>query len=169
MNYFLESNFLEVTTSTATVSIRRTDFWINATHILKAGGHNRQAAAIRFKALKEKDIVQGVAAVQGTYVDPLTGLKLCKEYGLSNLENILRKTLEKHGFRIMEILRAQTTIQPIMFLLLKVDALISLNHPLPVDLFYRHSGRPYYNSKSTDLLQMVIQTSFWTLTMENCG
>lgn len=62
MNYFLEFKFLEVIADTATVFIRRTDFWINATHILKAGGHNRQFAAFRFRALKQKDIVHGVAA-----------------------------------------------------------------------------------------------------------
>lgn len=92
-----EPEYLLVPFTDATVSIRTADSWINATQVAKfaAWDHNdmrkfRKRPGIVFK------IVRGFSQ-PGTYVDPQTGLQLCKEHSLNKLESILRKALEEHG------------------------------------------------------------------------
>jgi serine/threonine protein kinase len=109
-NYFSNPKFLEVTAGKTTVSIRSADFWINATHILKAAGcHRYEMAKVRKRV--QFNVVRGNAASQGTYVDPRTGLGLCKEYGLDSLESILRSHLEGYGYRQGELRQPATTTQ----------------------------------------------------------
>ena len=78
------------------VSVRSRDLWVNASHILMAGGDHRR----KLKESIENEVdgrverVLGVPrAHQGLYVSLNDGLILCKRYGLSELmENLKGRT-----------------------------------------------------------------------------
>ena len=78
------------------VSVQSRDLWVNASHILMAGGDHRR----RLKERIENEVdgrverVLGVPrAHQGLYVSLNDGLVLCKRYGLSELmENLKGRT-----------------------------------------------------------------------------
>ena len=71
--------------------IRKRDFRVNASHILKIAGQDR-SKLIEFRAMIFPfDIVRGFYAYQGTYVDFQMGLKLCEKYGLKELGDMLQR------------------------------------------------------------------------------
>jgi hypothetical protein len=89
--------FLEVKAGKTTVLIREKDLWINATHLVKAGGFNPTHKIPEIRARGNVSIQAGFGA--GTYVKPSVGLQLCQEYGLSELQSNLQFILEKNGYQ----------------------------------------------------------------------
>ena len=75
--------------------VRRSDFRINATHIVKLAGRSRRTVGDLRKWLgsEKYTIVRGSKKHQGTYVDFDIGIEQCREYGLPELEKRL------HSFR----------------------------------------------------------------------
>ena len=67
------------------------DFRINATHIAKLADHWRTALAnFRNRVSSEDyDILLGNRKRQGTYLDFDVGIRLCRDYGLPELEKRL--------------------------------------------------------------------------------
>ncbi|KAF9733806.1 hypothetical protein PMIN03_011750 [Paraphaeosphaeria minitans] len=109
---FFEPQFLGVQAGETNVLIRRKDLWINATRIVRAGvcDHAREISKIR--ARENVNTIQAGAAA-GTYVDPSIGLRLCQEYGLNELESILRRALEEQGYRQRDSSQpVATTLKP---------------------------------------------------------
>jgi serine/threonine protein kinase len=90
--------FIEVSTGTgsSTVSIRRVDFWTNASNILKEAGQNKVATRSKLSNIRSRGIVIDVIRAgqkhQGSYIEFSEGLKLCDEYSLSSLKEVLQKT-----------------------------------------------------------------------------
>ena len=67
------------------------DFRINASHIAKLANRSREALAKFRKKLSSKnyEILQGNRKRQGTYMDFDVGIRLCRNYGLPELEKRL--------------------------------------------------------------------------------
>ncbi|KAL8972518.1 MAG: hypothetical protein Q9197_002743 [Variospora fuerteventurae] len=87
-----DPKYLEIKMDDMPVMIRRSDYRINATHILKIAGVGRWELTDIRKQLKPNsfDIVQGFPARgQGTYVDFAVGIGLCRKYDLVDLEKRL--------------------------------------------------------------------------------
>ncbi|KAL9015206.1 MAG: hypothetical protein Q9173_000176 [Seirophora scorigena] len=86
-----DPKYLEIKMNDMSVMIRRSDYRINATHILKIAGVQRRGLIGIKKRLKPNgfDIVRGGTKYQGTYVDFAVGIGLCRKYGLLDLENRL--------------------------------------------------------------------------------
>lgn len=95
---FLEPEFLGIKAGETTVYIRRKDLWVNATHIVKAGGFHRRREIPKIRERETYDYVRAGGAA-GTYVSPSIGLQLCEEYGLNELQSVLRQVLEEHGYQ----------------------------------------------------------------------
>ena len=73
------------------VTIRRSDFHINATHILQVAGHNRHkinAVRMNHPDMKIKN-AKGYGRAQGAYVSFLDGLLLCQEYQIPEVRQML--------------------------------------------------------------------------------
>ncbi|KAI9758525.1 MAG: hypothetical protein M1835_000590 [Candelina submexicana] len=85
------SDFIEITGFSGPVMVRRVDFRINASHIIKLAGRPRTTLANFRKSLRSEayDILRGSQKRQGTYVDFDVGIELCQKYGLSQLEKRL--------------------------------------------------------------------------------
>ena len=85
------SEFIEITDFPSPIMVRMSDFRINASHIAKLAGRSREALAKFRKKLSSKDyeILQGNRKRQGTYVDFDVGIRLCRDYGLPELEKRL--------------------------------------------------------------------------------
>lgn len=74
--------------------IRRSDFRINATHVLKVAGQRRQEMSNIKKECQGAvfEVVRDCAKYQGTYVDFQVGLKICQKYSLAELKERLRQS-----------------------------------------------------------------------------
>ncbi len=85
------SEFIEITDFPNPILVRMSDFRINASHIAKLAGRSREALAKFRKKLSSEDyeILQGNRKRQGTYVDFDVGIRLCRNYGLPELEKRL--------------------------------------------------------------------------------
>ncbi|KAI9764520.1 MAG: hypothetical protein M1835_007554 [Candelina submexicana] len=85
------SDFIEITGFSGPVMVRRVDFRINASHIIKLAGRPRTTLANFRKSLRSEayDILRGSQKRQGTYVVFDVGIELCQKYGLSQLEKRL--------------------------------------------------------------------------------
>ncbi|KAL8648370.1 MAG: hypothetical protein Q9210_005025 [Variospora velana] len=84
--------YLEIKMDDMPVMIRRSDYRINAPHILKIAGVARFELTDIKKQLKPNsfDIVKRAPRMgQGTYVDFAVGIGLCRKYGLVDLEKRL--------------------------------------------------------------------------------
>ena len=94
------SEFIEITDFPSPVMVRRSDFRINASHIVKLAGrarHTVKGLRKRSGSKKYKILQGGRNKHQGTYVDFDIGIEQCREYGLPELEkrlHSLRRTLE---------------------------------------------------------------------------
>ena len=94
------SEFIEITDFPSPVMFRRSDFRINASHIVKLAGrarHTVKGLRKRSGSKKYKILQGGRNKHQGTYVDFDIGIEQCREYGLPELEkrlHSLRRTLE---------------------------------------------------------------------------
>ncbi|KAI4288625.1 MAG: hypothetical protein L6R35_002106 [Caloplaca aegaea] len=86
-----DPKYLEIKMDDMPVMIRRSDYRINAAHILKIAGVKKHGLAGIKKQLKPNtfDFVRGKCKYQGTYVDFAVGIGLCRKYGLRELENLL--------------------------------------------------------------------------------
>ncbi len=85
------SEFIEITDFPSSVIVRRSDFRINASYIAKLAGRSRYALADFRKTLSADDfeITRGNCKRHGIYVDFDVGIRLCREYGLPELEQRL--------------------------------------------------------------------------------
>ncbi|MCJ1249960.1 hypothetical protein MMC30_007186 [Trapelia coarctata] len=92
-NRLYEANYLigyiPVNAGKGSVMIRRLDFRVNATHILKEAGLHRQTAKLLRKTDVNFDIVSGAPKYQGSYVNFLDALQLCERYRLNQLRDLL--------------------------------------------------------------------------------
>ena len=106
--------FIAVPAHPEPVMIRTLDFKVNATHILKVAGQQRQLQQqlqrIRRYHHGALGSVNGGSKYKGTYVDFDVAMGLCRKYGLVELESqihrvclngqILRKTLPSEGIDV---------------------------------------------------------------------
>ncbi len=93
------SEFIEITDFPVSVMVRRSDFRINATHIVKLAGRSRNTLRDLRNCLSSEKytILRGSKKHQSTYVDFDIGIEQCREYELSELEkrlHSLRRTSE---------------------------------------------------------------------------
>ena len=92
--------FLHVLAGTNPVMIRKSDFSVNATQILKAAGKpRRDLQKIRKGGIIPFNVIPGHHTIQGTYVEFTYGLKLCQEHGLYELRRLLQETYEEVNHR----------------------------------------------------------------------
>ena len=85
------SEFIQITDFASPVMVRLPDFRINASHIAKLAGRSRAALANFRSSLSSEayEFLQGNMKRQGTYVDFDVGIRLCRNYGLPELEKRL--------------------------------------------------------------------------------
>lgn len=85
------SEFIEITEFSQCVMVRRSDFRINASHIVKLAGYTKTERAKVIQTLPQEtyDRVQGSAKHQGTYVDFSIAIDLCQRCKLAALEKRL--------------------------------------------------------------------------------
>ena len=91
-----QNDFLQVFHAASPVSIRLTDFYINATQILIEARGTAEWVRIREGGIP-LDIVCDPNS-EGTYVKFESGIQLCQSYGLSELERLLRQAADEHGY-----------------------------------------------------------------------
>ena len=85
------SDLIEITDFPNPVMVRMPDFRVNAFHVAKLTGRSREALANFRKKLSSEDyeILRGNRKRQGTYVDFDVAIRLCRNYGLPELEKRL--------------------------------------------------------------------------------
>ena len=116
-DYLLEAGvdpFIAVPAQPDPVMVRTLDFKVNATHILKAAGQERQMQQqlqkIRRRYHGALGSVNGGSKYKGTYVGFDVAMGLCRKYGLVELESrirrvclngqVLRETLPSEGIDV---------------------------------------------------------------------
>ena len=85
------SDFIEITDFPSPVMVRMSDFRVKASRVAKLAGRSREALANFRKKLSSEDyeILPGNRKRQGMYVDFDVGIRLCRNYGLPELEKRL--------------------------------------------------------------------------------
>ena len=86
-NYLI--GYFSVDGDKGSVMIRKLDFRVNATHLLREAGMHRQTAKLLRKQDINFDIVSGAAKYQGSYVSFPDALCLCEKYRLDRLKGVL--------------------------------------------------------------------------------
>lgn len=83
--------FIEITDFASPVVVRRSDFRINATHVVNLAGSSKRTLEILRDSLDSKayEILRGCRKHQGTYVNFDVGIGLCRDHGLPELEKRL--------------------------------------------------------------------------------
>ena len=85
-------DYIMIRFQNASVTVRKVDLRVNATHILKVAGQNVKIEAQRLRRTKiPYDTVCGHFHYQGTYIDIRDALNLCESYGLNALDFKLRQ------------------------------------------------------------------------------
>jgi hypothetical protein len=75
------------------------DDWLNATHILKAGGLNHLREIPQIQAKENCETVKGDVRYEGLYVSPSTALALCERYKLLDVKQLLHTHLKAQDHR----------------------------------------------------------------------
>lgn len=97
-NYFL-GQYLQIEVAEHIVCARRSDFWLNATHIFRAGGLDLRQERPTLKTTFDHEEVKGGAGEKGLYVSPISAFALCEQHNLCDIKNTLETALKAEGFQ----------------------------------------------------------------------
>jgi len=102
------ADFIEISCYGVLVVMRRSDFRVNGTQILKRAGQPKHIIAPIRRSGIPHDIVRGQAKYQGTYLDMECALELCQQYGLNELRMHLQDAWESVRLQTVSATRARS-------------------------------------------------------------